>query len=78
MVTLVAPSLWHRWDSRQSLARQTAYAAFGAEFLDSVQGLATLKAFGQSGARGRLLEEKGHTLFHTRSEERRVGKECRL
>ncbi|MBF8288864.1 MAG: hypothetical protein HW381_1972 [Candidatus Rokubacteria bacterium] len=65
VVTLIAPSLWHRKDSRQSLARQQAYAAFGAEFLDSVQGLATLKSFGQSGARGRLLEEKGHALFHT-------------
>jgi ATP-binding cassette subfamily B protein len=65
VVTLIAPSLWHRKDSRQSLARQKAYAAFGAEFLDSVQGLATLKAFGQSGARGRLLEEKGQALFHS-------------
>ena len=64
LVTLIAPSLWHRKDSRQSLTRQKAYAAFGAEFLDSVQGLATLKAFGQSGARGRLLEEKGTALFH--------------
>src|SRR6266436_9987579 len=65
VVTLVAPSLWHGKDSRQSLARQKAYAAFGAEFLDSVQGLATLKAFGQSGARGRLLAEKGTALFHS-------------
>ncbi len=65
VVTLIAPSLWHRKDSRQSLARQKAYAAFGAEFLDSVQGLATLKAFGRSSARGRLLEEKGNALFHT-------------
>jgi ATP-binding cassette, subfamily B, bacterial len=65
VVTLVAPSLWHGRDSRQSLARQKAYAAFGAEFLDSVQGLATLKAFGQSGARGRLLAEKGTALFHS-------------
>ncbi|MBI3108307.1 MAG: ABC transporter ATP-binding protein [Candidatus Rokubacteria bacterium] len=64
LVTLIAPSLWHRKDSRQSLARQEAYGAFGAEFLDSVQGLATLKAFGQSSARGRLLEEKGTALFH--------------
>src|SRR6266508_2793308 len=63
LLTLIAPSLWHRKDSRKSLARQKAYAAFGAEFLDSVQGLATLKAFGQSGARERLLEEKGHALF---------------
>ncbi len=65
LVTLLAPALWHRKDSRQSLARQKAYAAFGAEFLDSVQGLATLKAFGQSGARARLLEDKGRALFRS-------------
>jgi ABC-type multidrug transport system fused ATPase/permease subunit len=63
LVTLVAPAAWHRWDSRNSRARQQAYAAFGAEFLDSVQGLGTLKAFGQSGARARLLADKGHALF---------------
>jgi ABC-type transport system involved in cytochrome bd biosynthesis fused ATPase/permease subunit len=65
VVTLVAPSLWHSKDRLQSLARQKAYAAYGAEFLDSVQGLATLKAFGQSGARGRLLSEKGTALFRS-------------
>jgi ATP-binding cassette subfamily C protein CydCD len=65
LVTLIAPSLWHRKDSRQSLARQKAYAAFGAEFLDSIQGLTTLKAFGQSGARARMLEQKGRDLFHS-------------
>jgi ATP-binding cassette subfamily C protein CydCD len=65
LVTLIAPSLWHRKDSRQSLSRQKAYAAFGAEFLDSLQGLTTLKAFGQSGARARMLAQKGHDLFHS-------------
>jgi ATP-binding cassette subfamily C protein CydCD len=65
LVTLIAPSLWHRKDSRQSLFRQRAYAAFGAEFLDSIQGLTTLKAFGQSGARARMLAQKGHDLFHS-------------
>ncbi len=65
LVTLIAPALWHGKDSRTSLARQKAYAAFGAEFLDSVQGLATLKAFGQSGARARLLGEKGRALFRS-------------
>ena len=63
IVTLVAPAAWHKLDSRNSRARQQAYSAFGAEFLDSVQGLATLKAFGQSGARAKVLEEKGHALF---------------
>src|SRR5712692_6474654 len=65
LVTLVAPAIWHRKDASQSLSRQKAYAAYGAEFLDSVQGLATLKAFGQSGARARMLAEKGHALFHS-------------
>ena len=65
LLTLLAPSLWHRKDSRQSLFRQKAYAAFGAEFLDSVQGLTTLKAFGQSGARARMLETKGRDLFQS-------------
>jgi ABC-type multidrug transport system fused ATPase/permease subunit len=63
LVTLVAPSLWHRWDSARSLARQRAYAAFGAEFLDAVQGLGTLKAFGQSGTRAGLLAARGRDLF---------------
>ena len=58
LVTLIAPALWHRRDRAASFARNRAYAAFGAELLDALQGLATLKAFGQSGERARLLEER--------------------
>ncbi|HEV8585753.1 MAG TPA: ABC transporter ATP-binding protein [Methylomirabilota bacterium] len=65
VATLLAPALWHRHESRHSLARSRAYAAYGAEFLDTLQGLPTLKAFGQSGARGRLLEDKGQALFES-------------
>jgi len=65
LVTLVAPALWHRKDRGRSRARQAAYAGFGAEFLDSVQGLGTLKAFGQSTARAKLLAEKSRQLFET-------------
>ena len=65
LVTLLAPVLWHRRESRHSLARQKAYAAYGAEFLDTLQGLPTLKAFGQSDARRRLLEAKGRALFES-------------
>ena len=63
MATFLLPTLWHRWDSRHSLERSRAYKAYGAEFLDAIQGLRTLAAFGQSGARARLLEERGHSLF---------------
>jgi ATP-binding cassette, subfamily B, bacterial len=65
LFTLLAPMLWHGRESAASLARNRAYAAYGAEFLDTLQGLPTLKAFGQSAARGRLLEEKGRALFES-------------
>ena len=63
VATFLLPTFWHRWDSRHSLARSQAYKAYGAEFLDAIQGLRTLAAFGQSGARARLLEERGLSLF---------------
>ena len=65
MFTLLAPSLFHRWDARNSLRRSVAYRGFAAEFLDAVQGLATLKAFGQSAARGRLLAARAHEVFRS-------------
>ncbi len=65
LITLVAPAAFHHLDSRNSLARARAYGDFAAEFLDSIQGLATLKAFGQSKARVRLLAAKAHELFRT-------------
>ena len=65
LVTLLAPSLWHRWDSVRSIARQRAYSAFGSEFLDALQGLTTLKAFGQSAARAALLAERSRELLRT-------------
>src|SRR5437868_1500077 len=56
LVALLAPALWHKWDVKNSRRRQTAYASFAAEFLDSIQGLATLKAFGQGKTRADKLE----------------------
>ena len=65
MFTLFAPASFQRWDSRSSMRRSKAYRGFAAEFLDAVQGLATLKAFGQSTARGRLLAERAHEVFRS-------------
>ena len=65
IVTLLAPALWHRKDAAASLSRSKAYSAFAAEFLDSIQGLATLKAFGQSAARLAMLETRGWALFRS-------------
>src|SRR5438552_1610869 len=63
LLTLIAPALWHSRDQSASRARQTAYGNFASDFLDSIQGLGTLKAFGQSGARLQLLEKRGWALF---------------
>jgi ABC-type transport system involved in cytochrome bd biosynthesis fused ATPase/permease subunit len=63
LLALFAPALWHKLEARKSGDQQEAYASFAAEFLDSIQGLATLKAFGQSKARADALEVKAHDLF---------------
>jgi len=63
LVALFAPALWHKMDVANSRARQVAYASFAAEFLDSIQGLATLKAFGQGKARADRLEVEARDLF---------------
>ncbi|NKB56665.1 MAG: thiol reductant ABC exporter subunit CydC [Alphaproteobacteria bacterium] len=63
LITLIAPQIFHNWDQKNSLNRSRDYKAFAAEFLDSVQGLATLKAFGQSGARAKTLKTKADALF---------------
>ncbi len=65
VLTLFAPALFHRWNQSSSIKRREAYGDFGAEFLDSIQGLATLKAFGQGKARGRMLADKAHQVFRT-------------
>ena len=65
MFTLFAPASFQRWDAKSSMRRSKAYRGFAAEFLDAIQGLATLKAFGQSTARGRLLAERAHDVFRS-------------
>jgi len=63
--TLLLPMAFHRLDRDNALARSKTYKAFAADFLDSIQGLGTLKAFGQSGLRIRLLAERAHDLFRS-------------
>ncbi len=62
LFTLMAPAVVHERTGRASRARQSAFKAFGEEFLDAMQGLPTLKAFGQSGAYGRMLADKARAL----------------
>ena len=62
LFSLVIPSTIQRSSGQASRARQLAFKAFGEEFLDAVQGLPTLKAFGQSGSYGRMLADKARAL----------------
>ncbi len=62
LFTLFLPATVHRKTARASGGRQRAFKSFGEEFLDAVQGLPTLKAFGQSKAYGAMLGAKAKAL----------------
>ena len=63
LFTLFIPAMLRNWTDENSRNRRQAFGAMGAEFLDSVQGLATLKAFGQSRRRAVLLAERARALY---------------
>ena len=65
MFTLFVPASFQRFEAKSSMRRSQAYREFAAEFLDAIQGLATLKAFGQSTARGRVLAMRAHEVFRS-------------
>ncbi|HEY7295102.1 MAG TPA: ABC transporter ATP-binding protein, partial [Dehalococcoidia bacterium] len=65
LFTLIAPAAFHRWNAASALARRDAYAGFGSDLLDAIQGLPTLKAFGQSKRRGVLIAARAHQLFRS-------------
>ena len=65
LFTLALPALLQRQNAAASLRRRDAYGSFAADFLDSIQGLATLKAFGQSRRRGDALAARAQEVFRT-------------
>jgi ATP-binding cassette, subfamily B, bacterial len=62
LVTLIAPAAFIAIERRAGHGRHGALKSFGSEFLDGVQGLPTLKAFGQSAAYGHRLAERAREL----------------
>ena len=65
LVTLVAPMVFNKIEGGRGRERHEAMKSFGSEFLDAVQGLPTLKAFGQSTAYGNRLAERARVLAET-------------
>src|SRR4051794_22492849 len=65
LVTLIAPAIFNRANRNSSMQRRKDYAALGSDFLDSMQGLPTLKVFGQSKQRGESLGEKARHVYRS-------------
>ena len=65
LFTLIAPFFFTQWTAASSLQRRNAYSALGADFLDAVQGLATLKAFGQGSTHGVTLAQRSRQLYRS-------------
>src|SRR5262249_19522903 len=61
--TLIAPAVFQGLSRRASVAFRRAQVALAADFLDAIQGLDTLKAFGQSGRRGDDLASRARHLY---------------
>ena len=60
--TLILPAFVHSQSRLASIARQKAFKGYGEEFLDAMQGLPTLKAFGQGKSYGQMLAQKARAL----------------
>ncbi|HEY7322397.1 MAG TPA: thiol reductant ABC exporter subunit CydC [Candidatus Binatia bacterium] len=65
LFTLVAPAVFFWFSRESSRRRRAAYGALSADFLDSMQGITTLKIFGQSRAWGDTLAERAHQVYRT-------------
>src|SRR5882672_9765798 len=65
LVTLFAPMVFTKIEGGRGRERHEAMKGFGSEFLDAVQGLPTLKAFGQSTAYGERLALRARELAET-------------
>ena len=62
LFALAGPMAVHMLDRRASLARTRSLNDFGEDFLDAMQGLPTLKSYGQGKAWGQRLAERARKL----------------
>ena len=62
IAAIVVPPLWNGQLSQANRQRRTSMLEMGAEFLDSLQGMVTIKAFGASATRRVVLADRTDTL----------------
>ncbi len=65
LLTLLETPLFLMFTGESSRRRRASYGAFGADFLDSIQGIATLKIFGRTRSQGEALADRARHLYRT-------------
>src|SRR5262245_14433530 len=63
--TLLGPAVFFFCYQESNRQRRAAYGALSPDFLDSMQGISTLKIFGQSRAWGQTLATRAHRVYRT-------------
>ncbi len=65
LLTLLETPLFLMFTGESSRRRRASYGAFGADFLDSIQGIGTLKIFGRTRSQGETLAARARHLYRT-------------
>lgn len=65
LLVAAGPQVYQRWLGERGLRHWDAYSAMNAQFLDSMQGMVTLKAFNASARRGEELRSSSEWLYRT-------------
>src|SRR5262249_12638049 len=63
LFTLLTPAIFFWFSQESSRRRRAAYGALSADFLDSMQGISTLKILGQSRAWGKTLAARARQVY---------------
>lgn len=63
LVALFCPQIWNKLMAKYGWSHWQAFAVLNAQFLDSMQGITTLKAFNAAKRRGEELEKDSRHLF---------------
>jgi ATP-binding cassette, subfamily C, bacterial CydD len=63
LISLFGPRVWNKLMAKYGRSHWHAFQVLNAQFLDSMQGITTLKSFNASGRIGRELEKDSRELF---------------
>ncbi|GAA5056635.1 ABC-type transport system involved in cytochrome bd biosynthesis fused ATPase/permease subunit [Thermocatellispora tengchongensis] len=70
---LIIPRFWDATLLRRGRGRWAAFAALASDYLEAMQGMATLRAFGAVGTLGTRLAGRAHDLYLTTMRQLRIS-----